>query len=148
MRIISILLSTLVLAHSAVASKETFDIQKSAQSYVDYLNAIGKAGTVKDVEGAPLLAKECTKIINGGALFKEGAKLLPQLDEALKGVEGWDVKLLNTTVGKIGEAPVRMVSVLYKLTSKKMGSFRTSAFLTYDDTGALTEINEVCEHLG
>lgn len=54
----------------------------------------------------------------------------------------------NITTGKIGDAPVRMASVSYKLTSKKMGCFRTTALLSYDNTGFLTKIDEVCEHLG
>lgn len=137
-----------VLCAPVLGFSSGMDVEKISREYVTYLNDIGKAGTVEGIKNAPALAKECTKIINGGVLFKEGDKLLPQLDEAIKGVGGWEVTLLNVTVGKIGDAPVRMSSVLYELTSKNAGTFRTSAFLTFDDKGRLREINEVCEQVG
>jgi len=110
-------------------------------AYITYLNAIGEKG--ESAIKAPLLAKNCRKIINGVVISKNKQEVEKQLKEVRETAGAWKVALLDDTLDPIKQK----FTVHYNITSQSAGAFTVIAIVKYTPQGQIEEINEVYQPL-
>lgn len=118
------------------------DLKQLSEAYVDYLNKVGDSAPsqIHTDQFPPIWDSSCQKIMNGVSLYQGGEFFLSQMREVVEFAGKFQINLLDVIVGD----QTNMSSIRYDLQSERAGAFQTSAFLTFNDKGFLTEINEVC----
>ena len=113
---------------------------KVGQSYIDLLNRIGKELT-NDAENdvMKLIAKSCTKKVNGAVWFEKREEFLPQLLSTGQKIGHWVIHPLAIIPG----ADDRTVVVHFRVTSNNPDSWITMVILRFDDSLQIREIVEV-----
>lgn len=116
------------------------DLHGIGKEYMDLMNQIGSHPKASyDQRITRLFSPNCKKIVNGALWYEGSENYLPQLQTTAEKIGFWSIEPLDIIPGKDNKTVV----IRFLVHTKGSLLWNTLVILRVDDSGRITEINEV-----